>query len=180
MSDPVYMVCGGPSLRGFDFDRLRGKRHVALNRAYETCPEAFAVVFDWRVWREHREGLLAHRGEIVCWAPPAEGHERLTVFQTDALLSSTACLLWLAERPDVERVILLGCDHKLGPGGERYWHSGYPRTPTDEEGYASMTKHLCAVGKACRLEIVNANPDSAVRCFPMVSLEEALGDAVSV
>jgi hypothetical protein len=37
---PCFIVGGGPSLCGFDFERLRGQRVIAINRAYENLPFA--------------------------------------------------------------------------------------------------------------------------------------------
>mgnify|MGYP002682074433 CR=1 FL=1 len=48
-----FIVGGGPSLKGFDFGRLRGERVIAINRAFEACPTAdimFAMdprLYDW-------------------------------------------------------------------------------------------------------------------------------------
>lgn len=41
-----FIIGGGPSLKGFDFERLRGKgRIIATNRAYLDCPFADMLVF---------------------------------------------------------------------------------------------------------------------------------------
>ena len=37
---PCFIVGGGPSLNGFDFERLRGYKVIAINRAYENLPFA--------------------------------------------------------------------------------------------------------------------------------------------
>jgi len=39
--EPCFIIGGGPSLKGFDFESLRGKgRVIAINRAYEHVPFA--------------------------------------------------------------------------------------------------------------------------------------------
>jgi hypothetical protein len=43
---PCFIVGGGSSLKGFDFERLRGKgKIIAVNRAYLDCPFADLLVF---------------------------------------------------------------------------------------------------------------------------------------
>jgi hypothetical protein len=172
------MVCGGPSLRGFDFNCLKGHRHVAINRAYEVCPEAEAVVFlDRPFWDEYRDGLLEHSGELVRAhgypVPEAEDkHPRLTLFPCRRGTASTpeACLEWIeAAKLDVERVVLLGCDGEPGPSGESNWHSGYPWRAANQAELSFMVGRLTS-----RLEVLNANPSSKLTTFPRVTMEEAL------
>src|SRR6266567_2641979 len=58
---PVVICAGGPSLKGFAWERLCGLNVIAINRAYADIP--FAQVLWWsdaRFWRNHREGLAKH------------------------------------------------------------------------------------------------------------------------
>jgi len=47
----VYLIGGGPSLKGFDWNRLRNKKSIAINKAIKFWPEADAMYWtDGRVW----------------------------------------------------------------------------------------------------------------------------------
>lgn len=66
---PCFIVGGGPSLKGFDFNRLKGHRVIAINRAYEDLPFAdimFAI--DPQYYNDCRNGKVgkdhAERSEI--------------------------------------------------------------------------------------------------------------------
>ena len=48
-----FIVGGGPSLKGFDFERLRGERVIAINKAFYDVPFAdivFAMDSPFLIW----------------------------------------------------------------------------------------------------------------------------------
>lgn len=70
-SEPALIVANGPSLRGFDFEQLRGKVWVGMNAAYRFWDEQklyphIYVCFDTTVQDSHRDEikrLIERRGE---------------------------------------------------------------------------------------------------------------------
>lgn len=78
------------------------------------------------------------------------------------------------------RVILLGYDMKHGAGGEVHWHGVHPAglaNPTRAgtlEGWANAFPHAARDAKRIGVEIVNATADTALTCFPRMTIEEAL------
>ena len=76
-----------------------------------------------------------------------------------------------------KRIILLGYDMKVQSNGRTHWHD-QPRP----DGFASIIKDsflpclesLVEPLKAAGVEVLNATPGSALACWPMVTLEEAL------
>ena len=53
------VIAGGPSLRGFDFERLRGERIITVNRAHEKVPWSNVnISLDWRWWCWTTNGAL--------------------------------------------------------------------------------------------------------------------------
>lgn len=176
MTRTAYIVGGGPSLVGFDFSRLSGAFHVAVNKAYESCPEASVVYFlDPPFWEAHREALKAHPGRKIrglvdgaeAETPGVEGHRLGLVSITN---SGYAALRWCVEE-GFERVYLLGFDAS-NLGGRRHFHDGYPGVPP-KDSY----DHWLAEWDRYRpgIEVLNASPESAIRAFPKVTLDEALG-----
>lgn len=61
----VFVVGGGPSLRGFDWERLRGERCIAVNRAYEDLPRAVLLSMCLGFWKEHGGYVAKERARQV-------------------------------------------------------------------------------------------------------------------
>lgn len=63
---PCFIVGGGPSLKGFDFERLRSKgKIIAINKAYLDCPFADLLIFmdKTRFYRWAMENKLDKRSK---------------------------------------------------------------------------------------------------------------------
>lgn len=79
-----------------------------------------------------------------------------------------------------KRILLLGADLKPGPGGELYWHG--EKHPW-QEVYARLNfpaqiasiETTVAPLRERGIEVLNLCLDSALTCFPRVTLKEALG-----
>ena len=77
----------------------------------------------------------------------------------------------LAYLAGAARVVLLAYDMHY-PGGVAHWHPEHP-LQVPEEWYVGYAKHFAALVD-CGMEIVNATPGSALKCFPRMPIEEAL------
>ena len=61
-----FIVAGGPSLKGFDFDRLRGERVITINRAFESCPHCtINLSMDNRFWGWLETGQLGGEAKRI-------------------------------------------------------------------------------------------------------------------
>lgn len=87
--------------------------------------------------------------------------------------------LHLAAVFGVQRVVLLGYDFMVGPGGRRHHHGDHPkglgnappsRYPTWVRAMDVLARDLRRTG----VEVVNASRRTALRCFPRRDLSEAL------
>jgi hypothetical protein len=57
-SDKVFVVCTGPSLKGFDFERLRGQHVIAVTNAFKFVPDFDCLVaIDWQFYAWNFEEL---------------------------------------------------------------------------------------------------------------------------
>jgi len=106
-------------------------------------------------------GLTKNRGQ-VCWN-----------------VNSGAAAINVALHTGVKRVILLGFDMKLDSKQRQHWHDYYTKKgqvrrklPFDRHliGFDDIKKDADRFG----LEIINANPDSALNHFPKVNVKELL------
>lgn len=62
-----FIVGGGPSLKGFNFGRLRGERVIAINRAFESIPFADIHFYMDRDFKRKEENRPAAEGVMAKW-----------------------------------------------------------------------------------------------------------------
>lgn len=190
MDNVIYLVAGGPSLSSFDFNRLKGKRIIAINRAYEVLPFAETVYFsDDRFFDWHKKGLADHQGEKVSGARKLETEMPITFYHftgIDGLDLQPGCLrhgnnsgyaaINLAVHYGAKKIILLGYDMKFNKAGDSHWHEGYPTTAR-ERVFDKMISHFDTLVKPLaelNIEVFNTNHYSRLKVFPFIELDKAL------
>lgn len=203
MDDTIYIVGGGPSLENYNWDLLRGRFVIGLNRAFEVLPWADIIYFtDLQFFEKYKDrGLLDHAGEVITIAGKIKD-PRVTVFKNtgpSGLDLEPGCLrhgknsgyaaINLAVHLHAARIVLLGFDMHSDTvavtrirdrvvrrlPGKTHWHSGYNRNVTPKT-YAAMLVHFPSLAEPLKklgIEIFNANPDSKIEAFPKISLESA-------
>lgn len=190
MDDIIYIVGSGPSLRGFDFNRLRGKRCIAINREFENVPWAEVCYFsDPRTYGWYRQGLQRFKGRVItiakssAFGPEVEkyantGRNGLD-FHPGRLRTgnnSAHAAVNLALHLGARTIVLLGIDMMPAADGATHHHSGHP-FPTKPEVYAKMLPYWDTLAEAIKdkpIEIYNASHISALKCFPKISLDDAM------
>ncbi len=191
MFDPWYLVGGGPSLRGFDWSRLDGRRVIAINRSFEVLPRAEVVYFtDARFWGWFSANLLDHSGRLITAGRVSHPRvERYRLTGAKGIDTKPGCLrhgnnsgfaaINLAYHFGAKRIYLLGYDFRYGPDERSHHHDGYP-TLHRERVFAKMLPYaeaLAVDADRLGLHVWNVNPDSALRVFPFCTLQDALQDA---
>jgi len=88
--------------------------------------------------------------------------------------NSGAAAINLAAHFRAKRIILLGFDMSMG-GSASHWHQGHgaqkpPPFKKHLQGFPAIAEDATRLG----IEILNANPDSAIDCFPRVNLRDLL------
>lgn len=184
----VFLLGGGPSLRGFDFASLQGRGVVvAINDAFRVAPWASEVFSIDTVWLRNRERELhAFAGRIVAAVPDnfettLPGlwlHRRRGPWISDDMSeirtgdNSGFAALGMAAMRGASRIALLGYDMN-GPG---HFHAGYPWHcrfgsncyPTWVRFFSRIARPLHARG----VRVVNCNPRSAIRCFKFGTVDD--------
>lgn len=192
----VAIVAGGPSLKGFDWERLRGVPAIAINRAYEVMP--FAPVLWWsdsRFWRNHRDGLERHAAiwKATCFTnyheqdaiPSWVTQYRMTEtagFDPDSRYlrsgnNSSYAAIHLAAHLGAKRIVLFGVDMQHGPAGETHFHDGHGIPHNAETLTTFMLPFfdtLAAPLAERGIEVINASEQSALKTWPRCSIEEGL------
>ena len=182
---PVYIVGGGPSLRGFDFDCLRGRRVLAVNEALVCLSFPPDAVFSLdNNWARHRcSEMSCFRGEKFLavqedyWQYVDQSATMLRRVRMPGLSEDPGAVhicgtsgygaLNLAYLKRAREVFLLGFDMDGGhwhpePG----WGGGIPLEPWASAFDAALPK-LNRAG----VKVWNCSPRSKITAFEKIGLE---------
>lgn len=195
---PCFIVGGGESLKGFDFNRLwRAGRIIVINRAFESVPFADIIFF---MDKPYYEDILRGKygAEVVAKWQAFRGRKVFVNLSGDKMgpdiisvqssvtgihgapkpisagLYNGNCsgsgAIYLAVALGADPIYLLGYDCK-----GKHFHDGYGQETGDRVGkifadsLAELAKH---VGPSYR--ILNLNSDSASRAFPFGDADKIL------
>lgn len=183
--ETCFIVCGGPSLIGFDFERLRGRRVIAINSSYEKVPFAEVLVFgDGRWWNWRRDHARQFGGRIVHCGEQRD--QRLSVMRPvkppglqsarDAVTfrhTSLTAALNLAVHFGVSRIVLLGADMGRDDKGLTHHHAPHP-VPSREGCWDMQMKDIETLVKplaVAGVEVINASLNSRMEFWPRAAVE---------
>jgi hypothetical protein len=189
--ETCYIIGGGPSLAGFDWGRLAGRKTIAINKAFLSYPDADILYWtDSRFYSWHKSEIDAFGGEryTLRWNQEHKGDIKLLnkgmrfglETRRDTLAhgnNSGYAAVNLAYHLGVKRIVLLGYD--MGNlGGKSHFHEGYPTRPTPDDVYEKQFipgfKMLADLLKQQGVEVWNACMSSKLTVFPKISLDRAL------
>ena len=194
--EPCFIIAGGPSLTGFDFNRLKGKgRIIAINRAFEYAPWADILFFMdnkfyklchegerqilWNEFKGHKVFLdLMGRKYEDCYHLRSLGRVGLSRSFAQGLYhgnNSGVGALNLALVLKANPIYLLGYDMRFA-GGKSHFHSGYGPRASEQtvRGFARDFERMAKFMKEERKTIVNLNPRSGLRIFRFGDIDEVL------
>lgn len=189
------VVGGGPSLIGFDFERLRRRRTIAINRSLEVVQDARVLWWsDAPFWRLHKDQITNHpagfKATCSLGYQPLELPSWVNIYRLTGrggFDPNPGCLCHgnnsgyaathLAVHLGAKRIVLLGIDMRFGPKGETHFHSGHPTINSEDTltrymvpFFSSLKAELDKLG----VEVLNASPDSALQIWPRCSIDEGL------
>lgn len=182
---------------------LHDKHVIGINVAYLIGDWIDMVFFgDVGFFLQHKEKLALFKGLRVTCHSVAEKYPWVKYLPRDTrhpsgispkpnMVSwngnSGAAAISIAANAGAKRIILLGFDMKLDETNKQHWHGVYrkggvrefnPKKPNGLpfERHMRGFPAIAADAKARGIEIINANPDSAITEFPRYSLKELLYD----
>ena len=191
--ETVYIIGGGPSLRGFDFRLLAttGSKTIAVNKALLSYPNADVLYWtDSRFYTWYKNDIdnfknlkftikagSQYTDDVkVLKKGKAHGLEEDPQILAHGFNSGYAAIN-LAYHLGASRIILLGFDMGMD-GLESHFHDGYPTVPAGNKVYQDKFlpgfKQLAAATKAAGVIVLNASPYSKLTAFPKITLEQAL------
>lgn len=189
---PAFVIGGGPSLRGFEFDRLRGRHVVAINAAGYFVPWAEVLYFNDRAW------FLANRPLIDSWAglvtsssrhAKTAAPDRIRRVEMDGDVrfcnrasrvrggrSSGHQAIGLAAALGAQPIVLLGFDLQSGLDGATHFHDRYREADAKvyRRDFLPAFAGWRRAAEADGVDIINATPGSALVEFPFVPIDEVL------
>lgn len=184
---PCYVVGGGPSLRGFDFELLRGELTIGTNRVFEFFTPTILVAIDARFYRWVYEGKYGEEAlrKLAAFKGPKVGirisaqHVPGTIeikslgargpivpieqgiyHGNNSGYSAVALALALGADP----VYVLGIDLRYaGPEGAKvsHFHSGHPERTIERELRNKCLPPFVDLSRSpegSRVRIVNPEP----------------------
>lgn len=188
--ETIYIIGGGPSLSNFNWDLLKGKRVIAINRAYQFYKNSDVVYWtDGRFykWNKDELDLVTALKYTIQPSPNQIGVNALKRGMRHGLETNPAMLahgdnsgyaaINLAYHLGAKQIVLLGYD--MGNiSGESHFHDGYPVSATADETYEKRFMegfpYMASLLKEHDVKVWNASSVSKLTCFPKLTIEQAL------
>lgn len=198
---PVAIVAGGPSLRGFDFERLRGAHVLAVKGSIFDIPWADAGFgLDMLRYTEWR-GKLADVQSRVYWAvpedqltktgpPPSKNITFVKRLVGEAISDDPSAIygggtsgfgaVQVCLHKRAKRIILFGYDYDGAFGGPVAHHNDQhyeKKRAQNHESWKVWANHFEVFVPWLSkqgVSILNACPASAIRCFQKVTLDDGV------
>jgi hypothetical protein len=189
----VYIVAGGPSLRGFDFSRLNDVPVIAINRAYEVLPYARVLYWtDGKFFRDHKDALQLHAAphkaaarDLLYGYGTYEGHPWVNTYELTGFTglerksrglrhgnNSGHAAINLAYNLGARRIGLLGYDMYIDQDRD-HWHDGYKTALKDRTLRDKMCPFFQDIARELEAEgvqVLNYSEHSRLRCWPRLPL----------
>ena len=176
-------------------EQCRGRRVIAVQDAWRLLPFADVLYACDAAWIRHHNGCPDFSGEL--WSSHDDGtNEKRQVakdygfclvagragdtFSIDPTVicygsNSTFQAIGLAILFGATRIVLVGANMQH-VNGRAHFYGDHPKPLRQCPDYRKFVPAFERAAKSlpAGVEIINCTPDSALRCFPMVSLEDAL------
>jgi hypothetical protein len=194
-----------PSVYSPFMEAIHDKHVIGVNMAYRIGDWIDMVVFgDGGFFLYEQNNLAIFPGLKVSCHPDARSEIWVKYLSRDTskpngLSGNPTMVSWngnsgaaainVAVHTGAARIILLGFDLNVIPNKTQHWHDLYKRGTINSNDQrrirkvaATFERHLSGFpviaedAKKLGVEIINANPDSAINCFPKFTVKELLWD----
>lgn len=181
----VVCAASGPSLAAEDLAAVRGAGLpvFVVNNSWQLAPWADVLVaMDTAWWLHYGAAAVAgFAGARVGWTA-ASGKLGAQCTAHGMMLpnfgNSGAAAIALAARGRAARVLLLGYDAQAASGGALHWHADHPAPLKNPllsiNRWPQQFERAAVYAKKQGARVINCSRRTALRCFPIQTLEEAL------
>ena len=183
----VFVVGGGESLKGFDWDLLKSVRTIGCNDAYLHGTDI--CFFGDKKWFTHHESQLRmYQGLVFTHCPQLHKSKLPWLWQIgrESRGINDSSIAWnyntgagaisLAVLLGAVKIYLLGFDMKLSKDGKSNWHANKLNKP-NKDVYPKFLKGFGWLAKGLKekhpdVEVINITDDSALEEFPKIGVKE--------
>lgn len=190
---PGVVIACGPSLTAEDVNACKGATVYAVNDAYRLAPWAdhlFACDYSW--WQAKIDDVQAtFTGR--CWSISAAcqqwGVNEVRSLGPGCGLPdqglyhaghSGQMAISLAILHGYRSIVLLGFDHSRSSSGATHFHGGHAdrlhRAKVPYDKWITCADTFSRHAHDAGIRIVNASRETALTCYPRMTIEEALND----
>lgn len=188
----VYLLGGGPSLRGFDFERLRGRCVVAINALGHAAPWAPVLYFrDSGFFNKNRALVDGWAGTVytISRAVKRDAPDRVIRLRHEdletRLSNGQGCIkagrssghdaFAVAALTGATTLALLGYDMRC-VNGRSHSHDFYrnPDLELYEREFAPSFRGWDALARRAGIQVYNCTPDSALDEFEPAGLDDVM------
>lgn len=205
---PCYIIGGGPSLKyNFDWNLLKGKRVISVNRAFERMDPTIIFSMDTRYLRwilqdkygeevrkkflksnAYKCWLVTYRASLPdyiyllkTWKSYREGFRAFPESMKEGIghgNNSGYGALNLAVCLKANPIFLLGFDMKHTEE-DTHWHDGHPipQRPKVLQNFNKFFSLLPGKLKELGINVINVTSDSDLNCFPKRTIKEVFHDS---
>ena len=184
-----FIVGGGPSIKRFNYSRLKDELVIGVNRAFEKCNPTinFSICDRFYLWIKNNSfggldkwrkltGLKVFEEKGFCGDKEqlhtikTAGRDALTTSIKDGLgagLNSGYAALNLAICLGADPIYLLGFDMRAKEDKQVWWHDGYPIN-NNWENYGKFIEYFDLAApkiKKLGIRVINLNSKSNLKCF---------------
>lgn len=160
-------------------------RTIAIKDAIRLAPFADVLYACDAKWWKHHGPTLDYQGPRYALEPTPFAQVLRHTGQTGIERDPTALrtgknsgyqAINLAVHLGAAKIVLLGYDMQTDAKGSHHWFGDHPyhTVVPPYQAFLSCFETIVAPLKALGIEVLNATPQSALKVFPRVSLEEAL------
>jgi hypothetical protein len=193
--ETVFIIAGGPSVKGQNLELLRGRRIIVINSSVYSVPWADFLYFgDWRWWREPENAAAVEnfRGRVVTVSrlcseskalvcrvtkPPGLALAHDSLMQKWTSLTAATNLAAHLVGPG-GTIIWLGADGQLAADGRQHHYDKPHRWPYRAGCYDKQHADLVTIIpslQARKISLFNASPGTAwADLAPVVNLQDML------
>lgn len=181
----VFVLASGPSLTETDVARVQRYSEqyqcpvVVTNTTFKLAPWADLLFFHDRKWWDIHGAEVGDAFSGLCVTMSSLSTSRVlslagTGFK--AYRNSGGGAINFAMLAGAKRIITLGLDGKYASDGRRHWHIQHPKLgdAASLPRFVKIFPQLAQDAKSKGVEIINASRDTALICFPRVTLENVL------
>jgi hypothetical protein len=175
-SETWFIFATGPSFRREDAEKVRWCKTVAVNNAVFYTPWAdILYACDAKWWMCYGAKLGFFKGKRYSFqrVTRVERFYRQKGFPSIAGNSGNQAIQLLASF-GVKRIGLLGFDHRHSEG-KRHCHADHPKrlgNAGSVDAWPGLMEQTERVLKKQGIEVINCSRETAIKCFPRMTVDE--------